>query len=82
MEPSQENERLIRVATQEVERLNLLVEDFLILTMPIQKHTAPVDLGEVVSDTLDSFTKIMGRKKYISSMGSVRAYMSERIPTD
>lgn len=63
VEPSQENERLIRVATQEVERLNLLVEDFLILTMPIQKQTVPVDLGEVVSDTVDSFTKIMGRKK-------------------
>ena len=38
VKPSPENERLIRVATQEVERLNLLVEDFLILTMPIQTY--------------------------------------------
>jgi two-component system, NtrC family, sensor histidine kinase PilS len=61
MTPSDEHERLIGVATQEVERLNLLVEDFLILTMPMQKNQSSVDLGKIVSDTVDSFTKTIRR---------------------
>ncbi len=61
MTPTNEHERLIGVATQEVERLNLLVEDFLILTMPIQKNKSSVDLGKIVSDTVDSFTKTIRR---------------------
>jgi signal transduction histidine kinase len=44
-----------------VERLNLLVEDFLILTMPIQKLTTQVDLGLIISDTVESFTKTIRR---------------------
>ncbi len=59
--PTDEHERLIGVATQEVERLNLLVEDFLILTMPIQKNKSSVDLGKIISSTVDSFTKTIRR---------------------
>jgi len=61
MTPTNEHERLIGVATQQVDRLNLLVEDFLILTMPIQKNKSSVELGKIVSDTVDSFTKTMRR---------------------
>lgn len=61
VKPTEENLRLVRMASQEVERLNLLVEDFLILTMPIQKLTTSVDLGRIVSDTVESFTKTMRR---------------------
>lgn len=61
MTPTNEHERLIGVATQQIERLNLLVEDFLILTMPIQKNKSSVDLGKIVSDTVDSFTKTIRR---------------------
>lgn len=61
VKPTEENLRLVRMATQEVERLNLLVEDFLILTMPIQKLTTLVDLGHIVSDTVESFTKTIRR---------------------
>ena len=61
VKPTEENLRLSRMATQEVERLNLLVEDFLILTMPIQKLTTSVDLGLIVADTVESFVKTIRR---------------------
>lgn len=61
VKPTEENLRLVRMATQEVERLNLLVEDFLILTMPIQKLTTQVDLGLIISDTVESFAKTIRR---------------------
>jgi two-component system sensor histidine kinase PilS (NtrC family) len=61
VKPTEDNLRLVRMATQEVERLNLLVEDFLILTMPIQKLTTQVDLGLIISDTVESFTKTIRR---------------------
>lgn len=61
VKPTEENLRLVRMATQEVERLNLLVEDFLILTMPIQKLTTQVDLGLIISDTVESFTRTIRR---------------------
>jgi len=61
VKPTEENLRLSRMATQEVERLNLLVEDFLILTMPIQRLTTSVDLGLIVADTAESFVKTIRR---------------------
>lgn len=62
VKPTEENLRLSRMASQEVERLNLLVEDFLILTMPIQKLTTSVDLGLIVADTVESFSKTIRRR--------------------
>ncbi len=61
VKPTEDNLRLVRMASQEVERLNLLVEDFLILTMPIQKLTTLVDLGRIVNDTVESFAKTIRR---------------------
>ena len=61
VKPTEDNLRLVRMASQEVERLNLLVEDFLILTMPIQKLTTLVDFGRIVNDTVESFTKTIRR---------------------
>lgn len=61
VKPTEDNLRLVRMASQEVDRLNLLVEDFLILTMPIQKLTTLVDLGRIISDTVESFTKTIRR---------------------
>ncbi|MFI5322245.1 MAG: nitrogen regulation protein NR(II) [Thermodesulfobacteriota bacterium] len=61
VKPTEENLRLVRMASQEVERLNLLVEDFLILTMPIKKLTSLVDIGRIISDTIESFTKTIRR---------------------
>ena len=61
VKPTEDNLRLIRMATQEVERLNLLVEDFLILTMPIQKLSTSVDLGLIISETVESFLKTIRR---------------------
>ncbi len=57
-----QNKRLVKVATQEVERVNLLVEDFLILTMPLQKLTSSVDLGLILDETINSFRRSMLRK--------------------
>ena len=61
VKPTEDNLRLVRMASQEVERLNLLVEDFLILTMPIQKLTTLVDFGRIVNDTVESFAKTIRR---------------------
>jgi two-component system sensor histidine kinase PilS (NtrC family) len=61
VKPTEENLRLVRMATQEVERLNMLVEDFLILTMPIQKLSTSVDLGLIISETVESFSKTIRR---------------------
>jgi two-component system, NtrC family, sensor histidine kinase PilS len=55
VKPSEENLRLLMVATQEVEKLNLLVEDFLLLTSPIQKLAASVDVSRIICETVESF---------------------------
>lgn len=57
-----ENSRLVKMATQQIDRLNLLVEDFLILTMPIQKLGGTVDLGLIIYETVESFGKTIQRK--------------------
>jgi signal transduction histidine kinase len=61
VEPSEDNLRLLRVASQEVERLNLIVEDFLVLTSPIQKVPTVVDLDLVINETVESFKKTINR---------------------
>jgi two-component system sensor histidine kinase PilS (NtrC family) len=55
IKPSDENLRLFKVATQEMEKLNLLVEDFLLLTNPIQKLSTSVDASRIICDTAESF---------------------------
>jgi two-component system sensor histidine kinase PilS (NtrC family) len=61
VKPTENNLRLIKVVAQEVERLNLLVEDFLLLTMPIQALAAPVDVGLIIKETVESFGKTVRR---------------------
>jgi two-component system sensor histidine kinase PilS (NtrC family) len=61
VKPTENNLRLIKVVAQEVERLNLLVEDFLLLTMPIQALAVPVDVGLIIKETVESFGKIVRR---------------------
>jgi two-component system sensor histidine kinase PilS (NtrC family) len=61
IKPTEENIRLVRVATQEVERLNLLVEDFLLLTVPIQQIPNAVDVGLNISETVESFMRTVRR---------------------
>ena len=54
--------RLSRVATREIERLNLIVEDFLLLTGPVKESNSKlVDLGQVVKDTINSFKSTVKR---------------------
>ncbi len=60
--PTEENLRLVKVANQEVERLNLLVEDFLLLTVPIQKIPTPVNIGSNINETVESFMRTVRRK--------------------
>ncbi len=55
VKPSDENVRLLKVAIQEVERLNLLVEDFLLLTSPIQSLTSSVDISRIIGETVELF---------------------------
>ncbi len=55
VKPSDENVRLLKVTIQEVERLNLLVEDFLLLTSPIQRFTSSVDISRVIGETVELF---------------------------
>ncbi len=61
VKPTENNIRLIKVVAREVERLNLLVEDFLLLTMPIQTLAAPVDVGLIIKETVESFGKTVRR---------------------
>jgi two-component system sensor histidine kinase PilS (NtrC family) len=63
VKPSGENLRLLRVATQEVERLNLLVEDFLLLTTQTQRFTTLVDIGEIIHETVELFSRTMRRSE-------------------
>ncbi|MFQ5786761.1 MAG: nitrogen regulation protein NR(II) [Thermodesulfobacteriota bacterium] len=61
VKPSEENIRLLKVASQEVERLNLIVEDFLVLTTPIHNVSSYVDLDVVINETTESFLRSMNR---------------------
>ncbi len=58
--------RLSRVATREIERLNLIVEDFLLLTSPVKvTNSKLVDLGQIVKDTINSFKSTVKREDII-----------------
>lgn len=58
--------RLSRVATREIERLNLIVEDFLLLTSPVKvTNSKLVDLGQIVKDTIDSFKSTVKREDIV-----------------
>ena len=59
--PSEENNRLIAVASQEVERLNFMVEDFIVLTSPIQTVSTCVDIDNVINETVESFLRSKNR---------------------
>ena len=61
VEKSSDNQRLINVASQEIERMNLIVEDFSILTNPIQKTGFPVDISVILNETIDTFSKTIKR---------------------
>ncbi|HEX3036410.1 MAG TPA: ATP-binding protein [Thermodesulfobacteriota bacterium] len=63
VEPSEENMRLLKIAGDHVQRLNLIVEDFLLLTRPIEKPQISVDVSLIISETVESFlnaTRIRG----------------------
>lgn len=54
--------RLIKVASREIERVNLIVEDFLLLTVPVSDHKInPVDISSIISETSDSFMATIKR---------------------
>ncbi len=58
--------RLSRVATREIERLNLIVEDFLLLTSPVKvTNSKLVDLGQIVKDTINSFKSTVKREDIV-----------------
>lgn len=61
VEKSSDNQRLINVASQEMERMNLIVEDFSILTNPIHKAGFPVDISVILNETIDTFSKTIKR---------------------
>lgn len=62
--------RLSRVATREIERLNLMVEDFLLLTSPEKvTNSKLVDLGQVVKDTINSFKNTVKREDIVIEIG-------------
>lgn len=64
VKPSDENARLLKIAIQEVERLNLLVEDFLLLTSPIQRLATSVDVNQIISETVESFLNAASRNGF------------------
>ncbi|MCH8028618.1 MAG: PAS domain-containing protein [Candidatus Dadabacteria bacterium] len=62
---SEENQRLMNIATNEVEKLNYLVEDFLILTRPNNNPDGPVDVNGIVHETIDFFLTAVRRKDLV-----------------
>lgn len=61
-EQSEISHRLSRVASREIERLNLMVEDFLLLTSPVNgTNLKLVDLGQIIKDTINSFQNTVKR---------------------
>jgi two-component system sensor histidine kinase PilS (NtrC family) len=61
-EQSEISYRLSRVASREIERLNLIVEDFLLLTSPVNvTNSKLVDLGQIIKDTINSFKNTVKR---------------------
>ncbi|MGI9553807.1 MAG: two-component system sensor histidine kinase NtrB [Thermodesulfobacteriota bacterium] len=54
--------RLSKVATREIERLNLMVEDFLLLTTPANElNISIVDISSILNETLESFKNTVKR---------------------
>ncbi|HZX14917.1 MAG TPA: ATP-binding protein [Thermodesulfobacteriota bacterium] len=56
VKPTEDNTHLLNVVTQEVQRLNLLVEDFLLFARPIQKPEVSVDISQVIDKTVELFS--------------------------
>lgn len=61
VEKTSDNQRLVNVATQEIERMNLIVEDFSVLTNPIQKMGMHVDVSVILNETINTFSKTIKR---------------------
>ena len=61
VENSSDNLRLINVASSEIERMNLIVEDFSILTNPMLKEGMSVDMSIILNETIDTFSKTLKR---------------------
>lgn len=63
IEVGDDNYRLAKVASREIERVNLIIEDFLILTTPVSAYkTSTIELGHVIKETVDSFLTTIERK--------------------
>jgi two-component system sensor histidine kinase PilS (NtrC family) len=61
--PSEENLRLLGIVNREIERLNLLVEDFLFLAKPFGGEIDLVDLALIIDETVSSYLRIKGRSE-------------------
>ncbi len=62
MKKDDEYSRLIEVATREIERVNLIVEDFLLLTMPLDIHKVnPVDVGFIIRESVKDYLNTIKR---------------------
>jgi len=61
VKPTEDNTHLLNVVTQEVQRLNLLVEDFLLFARPIQKPEVSVDISQVIDKTVELFSSATHR---------------------
>jgi two-component system sensor histidine kinase PilS (NtrC family) len=63
VKPSDENLRLLGIVNREIERLNLLVEDFLFLAKPFGEEKSLVDLALIIDETVSSYLRIKGRSE-------------------
>ena len=61
VKPTEDNTHLLNVVTQEVQRLNILVEDFLLFARPIQKPEVSVDISQVIDKTVELFSSATHR---------------------
>lgn len=70
--------RLSKVASREIERLNLMVEDFLLLTLPIESlNTSLVDLYSILDETVNSFRNTVKRNNLFINLVAQKGFLVE-----
>ncbi len=56
-------QKLVLIANREIEKLNLLVEDFLLLSEPLDsRDSTEVDIGFIIEDTVKNFVSTVKRE--------------------
>ncbi|MBF0507938.1 MAG: PAS domain-containing protein, partial [Deltaproteobacteria bacterium] len=72
------NKRLMDIVVREVDRLNHLVEEFLLLSKPDLPKGVPIDISQVVDETLDVYNNSTNLDRVIVQ----KSYLTPRLVVD